>query len=138
MWSGKEEKNRKQHYLHVTNKGFISIYGVLLLMMFLCFIMLITQRVLTFQSVSSLMEEYDIYAIRKGYHLYQETYQTSEEEMDQNKEEHIQISLFRNVNYKFICEEEKITVYYELQNGMSVLEIYFDKEDGSILSIAYL
>lgn len=138
MWSGKEGKNRKQHYLRVTNKGFISIYGVLLLMMFLCFMMLFTQRVLTFQSVSALEEEYDIYAIRKGYHLYQETKQISKEEEGQGIEENVQTFLFRNVYYKFICEEEKITVCYEFHSYMTTLEIYFDKEDGSIASIVYL
>ncbi len=137
MWCGKEEKNRKQHCLRVNKNGFISIYGIYLLMVFLCFIMLFTQRVSVFQSTAMLEEEYDIYAIRKGYSLYQELLETKEE-TQQDNEEVKKTAVFRDRDYIFICSAEKIVVHYEIHDNLTVLEINFDENDGSILSIAYL
>lgn len=137
MWCGKEEKNRKQPCLRVNENGFISIYGIYLLMIFLCFIILFTQRVSSFQSTVTLEEEYDIYAIRKGYSLYQEFLETKEE-IHQDHEEIKHSTVFRDREYTFICSEEKIVVHYEIHDNLTVLQINFDENDGSILSIAYL
>lgn len=138
--------------MHVNNKGFISLYALLLLLIFLCFLAFFLQRVAAFSSVHELQESYDLYAIRSCSRYLDKLQQEQEaekeistEELEQ--EEEIQEAkklpkqweqLFRNAVFQFTRHENQIDVVYTHPKGQVHMRVVFDSEDGSILDVVYL
>ena len=54
MLYGHGTSTARRRCLHVNNKGFISLYALLLLLIFLCFLAFFLQRVAAFSSVHEL------------------------------------------------------------------------------------
>ena len=63
MSHGFGKKSVKKHCLRVNEQGFISLYAMLLLLIFLCFVTLLVQRAAAYAAVRGLQESYDLFAI---------------------------------------------------------------------------
>ncbi|MFR5525216.1 MAG: hypothetical protein ACLTJG_09810, partial [[Clostridium] innocuum] len=57
----------------VNEQGFISLYAMLLLLIFLCFVTLLVQRAAAYAAVRGLQESYDLFAIHSCRRYLQET-----------------------------------------------------------------
>lgn len=157
MLHGNETTNGKKRCLRVNEQGFISLYAMLLLLIFLCFITLFVQRTAAYAAACDLQESYDLYAIHSC-REYLEDFQKQKEETKtreaaeaklpkdhedeeaQQKEELPQQweRLFRNAAFQFTREEDHINVTYAHKNQSVQLQVIFDKTDGSILEVVYL
>lgn len=157
MLHGNVTINEKKHCLRVNEQGFISLYAMLLLLIFLCFITLFVQRTAAYATACDLRESYDLYAIRScreylnDFQKQKEETKTREaaeaklpkdhedEEAEQKEELPQQWDrLFRNAAFQFTREEDHINVTYVHKNQSVQLQVIFDKTDGSILEVVYL
>ena len=73
MSHGFGKKSVKKHCLRVNEQGFISLYAMLLLLIFLCFVTLLVQRAAAYAAVRGLQESYDLFAIHSCRRYLQET-----------------------------------------------------------------
>ena len=62
MSHGFGKRSVKKHCLRVNEQGFISLYAMLLLLIFLCFVTLLVQRAAAYAAVRGLQESYDLFA----------------------------------------------------------------------------
>ena len=73
MSHGFGKRSVKKHCLRVNEQGFISLYAMLLLLIFLCFVTLLVQRAAAYAAVRGLQESYDLFAIHNCRRYLQET-----------------------------------------------------------------
>lgn len=66
MSHGFGKRSVKKHCLRVNEQGFISLYAMLLLLIFLCFVTLLVQRAAAYAAVRGLQESYDLFAIHRA------------------------------------------------------------------------
>ena len=127
MSHGYEKTNVKKRCLRVNEQGFISLYAMLLLLIFLCFATLLVQRVAAYAAVRGLRESYDLFAIHSCRKYLQK------EEPPKEWEE-----LFQNTYFHFTREEAYIAVSYTQKNHTVHMQVYFDQTDGTIQDVVYL
>ncbi|MCR0578715.1 hypothetical protein MKC54_17630 [[Clostridium] innocuum] len=155
MSHGYEKINAKKRCLRVNEQGFISLYAMLLLLIFLCFATLLVQRAAAYAAVRGLRESYDLFAIHSCRKYLQEAHKqdadtaietdqrdgkTEEPLDDQQKEEPPKEweELFQNTYFHFTREEAYIAVSYTQKNHTVHMQVYFDQTDGTIQDVVYL
>ena len=155
MSHGFGKRSVKKHCLRVNEQGFISLYAMLLLLIFLCFVTLLVQRAAAYAAVRGLQESYDLFAIHNCRRYLQETLKPdadAEADMKERKGEESETGeepqteeqpkewevLFRNTYFHFTKEEEHIAVTYTQKSNTVHMQIFFDRTDGTIQDVVYL
>lgn len=149
MSHGFGKRSVKKHCLRVNEQGFISLYAMLLLLIFLCFVTLLVQRAAAYAAVRGLQESYDLFAIHNCRRYLQETLKPdadAEADMKERKGEESETGeepqkeeqpkewevLFRNTYFHFTKEEEHIAVTYTQKSNTVHMQIFFDRTDGTV------
>lgn len=148
MSHGFGKRSVKKHCLRVNEQGFISLYAMLLLLIFLCFVTLLVQRAAAYAAVRGLQESYDLFAIHSCRRYLQETLKPdADDDMKERKGEESETeeepqkeweALFRNTYFHFIKEKEHIAVTYTQKSNTVHMQIFFDRTDGTIQDVVYL
>lgn len=146
MYDGNVEKNNNRHCLSADKRGFVSMYGLLVLLVLLAFVSLMIQRTTAFISAYHITESYDIYAIRTCVTYMQEYEKKQMEETDnvqeEKKEEAIKEiqwqRIYRNTLFTFQQVDTTIDVWYEINDRPVHMQLRFDEDDGSLMECVYL
>lgn len=156
MLLGSERKNKKRHYLRVNKRGFISMYALLILSIFLAFTTMFAQSIYTFASTHTYekSEFIDIHILKevqkelKRRKEEKEKEQESEnmdtkieeigdEDASEKPKEDRKYSVYKGCDIEYLYEDTQILVNYQCVSDRHDILISYDQDKNTILKYAY-
>lgn len=153
MFTGIENAHKNKRYLHVENDGFISMYALFLLSIFLAFALMFAQSIHTFvyTHTSKPTQYIDIHIIKE---IQQELKkQAAEDEQiktqDDPKENNIKksdhestiqktvTSVYQNCTIQYVYEASQVHVSYLLQGVRHTILVTYHQDHKSIMNYVY-
>lgn len=140
MLSGNERIKNIKHYLRTYKDGFVSIYALMILQVFMLFALLFTQMVTTSMNIEKHSKEelLDIFILESiKQHFKQENKEESIEDEHTIPSVNAWTKTYAGIEFTFVQDEDTMKVSYLLNNIRKEVHITLDETKQHIMNYEY-